>query len=170
MMGLASLLEDVLRLKGFTKPKNPLKVDCSRAADHLGVRKDELYRYLYKGRNPEDEAKRKIIDRLELDANFVLGTAMGRYTGKTLRVSLSHMALDRYLQTHDVTERHKVMLSAVAEEHADPPLWSTAWAQLHVALDIALPLGIGQAPSEPKSSRPRRYTARPTRSTTVRVR
>src|SRR5690349_13341352 len=101
MRQLGALLAEVLLVKGFAKHDSPETVDCARAAKRLGFRKDELYRYLYNDRSPGDDAKRKLVDGLELNANFVLETAGKRFDGMSVRAALAHMALDRYLQNDD---------------------------------------------------------------------
>lgn len=159
---LGTLLREVLLVKGFAKPDAPETVDCARAAKRLGFRKDELYRYLYNDRTPGDDAKRRLVDGLELDANFVLETAGKRFDGMSVRTALAHMALDRYLQNDDrISDSERADLRHIADQHPEPPLWSTEWNRTKLGLDLVHKRRSIQG--DPQVGQSRRYQERRTR-------
>lgn len=157
------LLEEILGLKGLTKapvkPGQPQRIDNAGVTRLTKIPGDQLCHYL-KGREPMQEALKKIADGLELDGNFLIGSGQ-RFKEMDLPHALAHMALDRYLQAYDVNGSDEEELRYLADTHPDLPMWSKIWRQIHESLKLAkMRHGSGCETPRPQPSYQRRRVRR----------
>jgi transcriptional regulator with XRE-family HTH domain len=131
-------LRDILKAKGLSEP--------SDLHHRTGIPYQQIARYLKRRGTsgsgvPSVDTLAVMVVKLELDANYLLGTD-DRYEEMQPLQAAAHMSLDRYLerrnrQAKPVTSADASELRYVASHSAKPPLWIADWESHHERMTVS---------------------------------